>query len=169
LEIKRLRDLPGVSEIEALCQVPSYFDERNIRETMERIDAVSIGLFSLSYFDTDYDCFYWDDDEDPPSEERWDGLLSNALKPYGETEAFWRALGWDITDGRGRELDCAHYFARQTIIAESGWIEGAWGESTNRRRAKFYTLTKSGVARLGDEKSNWTRVFQAVNRVLGEA
>jgi hypothetical protein len=124
LEIKRLRDLPGVSEIEALCQVPSYFDERNIRETMERIDAVSIGLFSLSYFDTDYDCFDWDDDEDPPSEERWDGLLSNALKPYGETEAFWRALGWDITDGRGRELDCAHYFARQTIIAESGWIEG---------------------------------------------
>ena len=54
-------------------------------------------------------------------------------------------------------------------LEQSGWIEGAWGESTNRRRAKFYTLTHSGVARLGDEKSNWTRIFQAVNRVLGEA
>jgi len=54
-------------------------------------------------------------------------------------------------------------------LEQNGWISGSWGESTNRRRAKFYTLTTAGLARLGTEKSNWTRIFQAVNRVLGEA
>lgn len=123
-EIKRLRDLPGVAGIEELCRVPSYFDERNIWETLERIDAVSVGLFSLSYWCTGYDCFEWDPDEDRPTREQWDQLLSNAMKPYSDTHGFWEAAGWDITDGKGRELECAHYFAKQIIVAEFGNVEG---------------------------------------------
>lgn len=124
VEMKRLRDLPGIMEIEALCQVPSYFDDRNIRETMERIDAVSIALFSLSHFATGYDCFDWDADGETPTREQWELLLSNAVKPYPETRSFWEAAEWDITDGNGRELDCAHYFTKQIIVAEYGNIEG---------------------------------------------
>lgn len=46
------------------------------------------------------------------------------MKPYSETDRKRKILGWDITDGAGNELQCAHFFARQILIAESGWIKG---------------------------------------------
>jgi PadR family transcriptional regulator PadR len=51
-------------------------------------------------------------------------------------------------------------------LERNGWLKGQWGESKNNRRAKFYTLTRTGRARLVAEKKNWTKVFGAVNRLL---
>ena len=51
-------------------------------------------------------------------------------------------------------------------LEQSGFVEGQWGESENKRRARYYTLTRSGRAQLGKEKRNWSRVFTAVNRLL---
>src|SRR5579871_393997 len=47
-------------------------------------------------------------------------------------------------------------------LERAGWIKGEWGESENRRKAKFYSLTRPGRAQLAAEKRNWTRVFGAV-------
>ncbi len=52
-------------------------------------------------------------------------------------------------------------------LEQNGWISGEWGESENNRRAKFYTLTRSGRAQLDKEKRNWNKTFNAVNRLLG--
>jgi PadR family transcriptional regulator, regulatory protein PadR len=51
-------------------------------------------------------------------------------------------------------------------LAEKGWIEGHWGDSENNRKAKFYTLTTSGRARLVAERRSWKRIFTAMNRML---
>ena len=51
-------------------------------------------------------------------------------------------------------------------LEQNGWIEGEWGESENKRRARFYTLTRAGRAQLAVEKRNWNRAFGAVNRLL---
>ena len=51
-------------------------------------------------------------------------------------------------------------------LDQNGWIKGDWGESENNRRAKFYTLTRSGRAQLDKEKRNWNKQFNAVNRLL---
>jgi transcriptional regulator len=51
-------------------------------------------------------------------------------------------------------------------LEENGWVSGRWGESENSRRAKYYTLTRTGRAQLGVEKRNWRRVFTAVNSLL---
>jgi PadR family transcriptional regulator PadR len=53
-------------------------------------------------------------------------------------------------------------------LAEKGWIEGEWAELENRRRARFYALTRSGQAQLAIEKRNWRKVDRAVNQVLAE-
>jgi len=53
-------------------------------------------------------------------------------------------------------------------LAEEGWIEGEWGELENGRRAKVYTLTRSGRAQLLKEKTNWHKVFTAMHQVLTE-
>jgi hypothetical protein len=125
-ELNKLRDLPGVLEIERMCGVAEAWDGHNRLWTRRRIDEVSISLFSLPHGGTSYDCFEWDeDDEDRPTREQWDSLMANAMRPYSETEEFWtRAMGWDVTDGQGRELKCAHWFATQIIICETGLVQG---------------------------------------------
>ena len=51
-------------------------------------------------------------------------------------------------------------------LAEKGWIEGQWEELENGRRAKVYSLTRSGKTQLTQEKRNWQKIFTAVNQVL---
>lgn len=51
-------------------------------------------------------------------------------------------------------------------LEQNGWISGQWGESQNNRKAKYYTLTRSGRARLNRERRKWSRASGAVNRLL---
>jgi len=51
-------------------------------------------------------------------------------------------------------------------LEQEGWIQGAWGESENNRRAKFYQLTAAGRRRLGEERQNWTQLVLAITKVL---
>jgi PadR family transcriptional regulator PadR len=51
-------------------------------------------------------------------------------------------------------------------LEQNGWIAGEWGESEKNRRAKYYSLTRSGRAQLDKEKRNWQKQFSAVNRLL---
>lgn len=51
-------------------------------------------------------------------------------------------------------------------LEQEGWIEGTWGESENKRRAKFYRLTAAGRRRLGEERKNWTQLVLTINKVL---
>jgi PadR family transcriptional regulator PadR len=58
------------------------------------------------------------------------------------------------------------YPALQRLEAK-GWVEAEWGTSNNNRRARFYTLTKTGRKQLTQETSQWRRLATAIGRVLG--
>jgi len=47
-------------------------------------------------------------------------------------------------------------------LEHQGLINAEWGESENRRRAKFYTLTPAGRKRLREETTNWNRLVAAI-------
>jgi transcriptional regulator len=51
-------------------------------------------------------------------------------------------------------------------LEERGWIEASWGVSENNRRAKYYSLTPAGRARLRVETENWRRYAEAVFSAL---
>jgi transcriptional regulator len=51
-------------------------------------------------------------------------------------------------------------------LEQEGWIQGTWGESENKRRAKYYQLTSAGRRRLCEEKQNWAQVVLAIAKVL---
>src|SRR5439155_8876782 len=40
-------------------------------------------------------------------------------------------------------------------LEQRGWISSKWGTSENNRRAKFYTLTRSGRKQLEEEAESW--------------
>jgi len=45
-------------------------------------------------------------------------------------------------------------------------IRGAWKQTENGRRARFYSLTPAGEKRLSDAETNWAAVSKGVQRVL---
>ena len=51
-------------------------------------------------------------------------------------------------------------------LEQEGWIKGEWRATENNRRAKFYSLTRSGQKQLNKEMANWDRVAAAIMRVL---
>ena len=51
-------------------------------------------------------------------------------------------------------------------MEEKGWLSASWGESENKRRAKYYRLTKAGLRQLETETGRWKQIAQAVARAL---
>lgn len=51
-------------------------------------------------------------------------------------------------------------------LEHKGWIDSDWGLSDNNRRARFYSITKSGRKQLAVETELWTRTVTIVNRLL---
>ena len=48
-------------------------------------------------------------------------------------------------------------------LEEKGWLASEWGESENRRRAKFYRLTGAGRKQIENELADWKRIATAIN------
>ncbi len=51
-------------------------------------------------------------------------------------------------------------------LEQQGWIKAEWGESENKRRAKFYGLTRDGRKKLEAELSSWERLSSAIGLAL---
>jgi PadR family transcriptional regulator, regulatory protein PadR len=51
-------------------------------------------------------------------------------------------------------------------LEHQGLIASEWGESENKRKAKFYRLTATGRKRLQEEVDYWRRFSQAVGFAL---
>ena len=60
------------------------------------------------------------------------------------------------------------YPALERLLAK-GWATAKWGETSTKRRARFYTITASGKKHLGDAMSGYDRSALAIARVLGRA
>lgn len=80
--------------------------------------------------------------------------------------------GWGITQridqgsrntlqvGQGSLYPALYRLELQKLIAS------AWGTSDNNRRARYYSLTPAGRARLAKERQAWRRISRAVDLVL---
>jgi PadR family transcriptional regulator, regulatory protein PadR len=51
-------------------------------------------------------------------------------------------------------------------LMQKGWIRSAWGTSENNRRARFYSISKSGRKQLVAETENWERVSRLIGKLL---
>jgi PadR family transcriptional regulator, regulatory protein PadR len=60
-------------------------------------------------------------------------------------------------------------YASLVRLQQRGWINAEWGVSDNNRRAKFYTITKSGKRQMKEDRSHWERLATVMARVLAAA
>jgi PadR family transcriptional regulator PadR len=57
-------------------------------------------------------------------------------------------------------------YASLVRLQQRGWISAAWGVSENNRKAKYYSITKSGKREVRTERANWQRLAAVIGRVL---
>jgi PadR family transcriptional regulator PadR len=57
-------------------------------------------------------------------------------------------------------------YASLLRLAQKGWIRSEWGASENNRKARFYSITKSGRKQLAREAESWDRISSVIGRVL---
>jgi transcriptional regulator len=60
-------------------------------------------------------------------------------------------------------------YASLVRLAQRGWIRSDWGESENKRKARFYSITASGRKQLARETESWERIASVIGRVLEQA
>jgi transcriptional regulator len=60
------------------------------------------------------------------------------------------------------------YPALQRMLIK-GWVKAEWGLSENNRRARYYRLTTAGREQMSQEVSEFTRVMEAITRVIQPA
>ena len=56
-------------------------------------------------------------------------------------------------------------YASLLRLAQKGWIHSEWGASDNNRKAKYYSISKSGRKQLARETENWERISGLIGRV----
>ena len=51
-------------------------------------------------------------------------------------------------------------------LERAGWLDAEWRRTDNSRRARYYSLTRSGKKQLEAETADWTRRVSAIARLL---
>jgi PadR family transcriptional regulator PadR len=57
-------------------------------------------------------------------------------------------------------------YASLVRLQQRGWIAAEWGTSDNNRKAKYYSITRSGRKQLVEDAAHWQRLTRVMARVL---
>ena len=105
--LRRLIDLPGVSDLEYRAILKRDFAEPEARAEFPEIDACTTALFGLTA----------DEAEAAPRPPGWDDIECKA--PAVQVAAF-EAEGWDVTDDKRRPLRVLGHFSAPLWLALRG-------------------------------------------------
>jgi transcriptional regulator len=70
-----------------------------------------------------------------------------------------------VTDGTF-QVKPGSLFPALHRMQEAGWLNSEWGESENKRRAKYYQLTKAGRHQLKEQTNQWALISAAMTSAL---
>ena len=87
-------------------------------------------------------------------------LSTGALHGLGVSRRIEQITGGTFAPQPGSLFPALHR------LEEAGWLTAEWQSSENNRRAKYYTLTRSGRRQLGDETAHWNRIAIGMARAL---
>jgi PadR family transcriptional regulator PadR len=95
-----------------------------------------------------------------------DLMVLKTLDALGPLHGYGIARRIEQISEEALQINQGTIYASLVRLTQKGWISSAWGASDNNRRAKFYSITKSGRRQLEAEARNWERISAVVGRVL---
>ena len=106
----------------------------------------------------------------PPSSEVLQGTLDlivlKTLDAMGPQHGYGIAVRIQQVSESLLKLNQGTLYPALLRLEQRGWISSKWGVSENNRKAKFYTLTRSGRRQLATETESWERMAAVIQRLL---
>jgi len=95
-----------------------------------------------------------------------DLMVLKTLEAMGPQHGYGIARRIEQISEEALQINQGTIYASLVRLTQKRWISGAWGTSDNNRKAKFYSITKSGRRQLNAEAENWARISTVIGRVL---
>ena len=95
-----------------------------------------------------------------------DLLVLKTLDTMGPIHGFGIALRIQQVSDDLLRLNQGTLYPALLRLEQRGWIASKWGVSENKRKAKYYSLTRAGRKQLEAETASWERMAGVINRVL---
>ncbi len=95
-----------------------------------------------------------------------DLMVLKTLAAMGSQHGYGIARRIEQISEEALQINQGTIYASLVRLLHKGWITAAWGTSENNRKARFYSITKSGRKQLHTEAQNWERISAVIGRVL---
>ncbi|HZU09671.1 MAG TPA: PadR family transcriptional regulator [Pseudacidobacterium sp.] len=95
-----------------------------------------------------------------------DLMVLQTLAAMGALHGYGIARRIEQISGNEVLLNQGTIYASLVRLQQRGWIAASWGTSENNRKAKFYSITKTGRKQLAQDAAYWERLSGVMGRVL---
>ena len=95
-----------------------------------------------------------------------DLMILKTLQAMGPLHGFGIARRLEQLSQEVLQLNEGTVYTSLLRLQQEGWIAAEWGSSDSNRKAKFYSITKSGIKQLAKETEDWERISGVIGRVL---
>jgi transcriptional regulator len=96
-----------------------------------------------------------------------DLMVLKTLETLGSMHGYGIAQRIHQVSGSLLQLNQGTLYPALLRLEQKGWIQARWGTSDNGRRAKFYSLTRSGRKQVQREAEGWLRMVAVMGRLIG--
>lgn len=98
-----------------------------------------------------------------------DLLVLNTLDTLGPQHGYGIARRIEQVSENLLQLNQGTLYPALLRLEQRGWIRSTWGTSGNNRRARYYSLTRTGKRQLVVEAERWERMAGMIAHVLQRA
>lgn len=95
-----------------------------------------------------------------------DLMVLKTLEALGPLHGYGIARRIEQVSEGALALNQGTIYAALLRLIHKGWIRAEWGASENNRKAKFYSLTRSGRKQLKSETESWEQISHVMGRFL---
>ena len=95
-----------------------------------------------------------------------DLMVLKTLESLGPLHGYGVARRIEQVSGNQLSLNQGTIYPALLRLQQRGWIKAEWGTSETGRRAKFYSLTRTGRKQMEQEAENWERIAGTMARFL---
>jgi PadR family transcriptional regulator PadR len=95
-----------------------------------------------------------------------DLMVLQTLSTMGAQHGYGIARRIEQASGDEVLLNQGTIYAALVRLQQHGWIAAEWGTSDNNRKAKFYSITRSGRRQLVKDAAHWQRLSDVMGRLF---
>lgn|SRR6476620_1953678 len=95
-----------------------------------------------------------------------DLMVLQTLAGIGPLHGYGIARRIEQVSGEQVLLNQGTIYAALVRLQQRRWISAEWGVSENKRKAKFYAITRRGRKQLAEDTAYWRRLTDLMGRML---